>query len=57
MQSQVNEQTNEDLHLDRLIIWIFNRTNPLQQALPMSGIGVDNSVCNSYGYSSKRYDE
>ena len=54
MQSQVNEQTNEDLHLD-FDNMDFHRTNPAT-GLPMSGIGVDIGG-NSYGYSSKRYDE
>ena len=53
-QSQVNEQTNEDLHLD-FDNMDFHRTNPAT-GLPMSGIGVDIGG-NSYGYSSKRYDE
>lgn len=39
MQSQVNEQTNEDLHLD-FDNMDFHRTNPAT-GLPMSGIGVD----------------
>ncbi|EAN3269946.1 surface exclusion protein [Salmonella enterica subsp. enterica serovar Oranienburg] len=54
MQSQVNEKTNEDLHLnfDNMDL---HRTNPAT-GLPMSGIGVDIGG-NSYGYSSKRYDE
>lgn len=54
MQSQVNEQTNEDLHLD-FDNMDFHRTNPAT-GLPMSSIGVDIGG-NSYGYSSKRYDE
>ncbi|HBA9130369.1 TPA: surface exclusion protein [Escherichia coli] len=54
MQSQVNEQTNEDLHLD-FDNMDCHRTNPAT-GLPMSGIGVDIGG-NSYGYSSKRYDE
>ena len=54
MQSQVNEQTNEDLHLD-FDNMDFHRTNPAT-GLPMSVIGVDIGG-NSYGYSSKRYDE
>ena len=54
MQSQVNEQTNEDLHLD-FDNMDFHRTNPAT-GLSMSGIGVDIGG-NSYGYSSKRYDE
>ncbi len=54
MQSQVNEETNEDLHLD-FDNMDFQRTNPAT-GLPMSGIGVDIGG-NSYGYSSKRYDE
>ncbi|HAN2115801.1 TPA: surface exclusion protein [Escherichia coli] len=54
MQSQVNEQTNEDLHLD-FDNMDFHRTNPAT-GLPMPGIGVDIGG-NSYGYSSKRYDE
>ncbi len=54
MQSQVNEQTNEDLHLD-FDNMDFYRTNPAT-GLPMSGIGVDIGG-NSYGYSSKRYGE
>ncbi|EOV3930568.1 surface exclusion protein [Escherichia coli] len=54
MQSQVNEQSNEDLHLD-FDNMDFHRTNPAT-GLPMSGIGVDIGG-NSYGYSSKRYDE
>ena len=54
MQSQVNEQTNEDLHLD-FDNMDFHRTNHAT-GLPMSGIGVDIGG-NSYGYSSKRYDE
>ncbi len=40
MQSQVNEQTNEDLHLDFDDNMDFHRTNPAT-GLPMSGIGVD----------------
>ncbi|WP_447495823.1 surface exclusion protein, partial [Escherichia coli] len=39
MQSQVNEQTNEDLHLD-FDNMDFHRTNPAT-GLPMSGICVD----------------
>ncbi|EAM6648772.1 surface exclusion protein [Salmonella enterica subsp. enterica] len=54
MQSQVNEKTNEDLHLD-FDNMDLHRTNPAT-GLPMSGIGVDIGG-NSYGYSSKRYDE
>ncbi|HIH9188402.1 TPA: surface exclusion protein, partial [Escherichia coli] len=54
MQSQVNEKTNEDLHLD-FDNMDFHRINPAT-GLPMSGIGVDIGG-NSYGYSSKRYDE
>ncbi len=54
MQSQVNEQTNEDLHLD-FDNMDFHRTNPAT-GLPMSGISVDIGG-NSYGYSSNRYDE
>ncbi|EEV5595271.1 surface exclusion protein [Escherichia coli] len=54
MQSQVNEQTNEDLHLD-FDNMDFHRTNPATGLL-MSGIGVDIGG-NSYGYSSKRYGE
>lgn len=54
MQSQVNEQTNEDLHLD-FDNMDFHRTNPAT-GLPMSDIGVDIGG-NSYGYSSKRYGE
>ena len=54
MQSQVNEQTNEDLHLD-FDNMDFHRTNPAT-GLPMSCIGVDTGG-NSYGSSSKRYDE
>ena len=54
MQSQVNEQTNEDLHLD-FDNMDFHRTNPAT-GLPMACIGVDIGG-NSYGYSSKRYDE
>ncbi|EJD4436213.1 surface exclusion protein [Escherichia coli] len=54
MQSQVNEKTNEDLHLD-FDNMDFHRTNPAT-GLPMLGIGVDIGG-NLYGYSSKRYDE
>ena len=54
MQSQVNEQTNEDLHLD-FDNMDFHRTNPAT-GLAMSGIGVDIGG-NSYGYSSKRCGE
>ncbi len=42
MQSQVNEQTNEDLHLD-FDNMDFHRTNPAT-GLPMSGILVWISV-------------
>ncbi|GAB7961880.1 hypothetical protein OkiPb01578_39520 [Escherichia coli] len=54
MRSQVNEKTNEDLHLD-FDNMDFHRTNPAT-GLPMLGIGVDIGG-NLYGYSSKRYDE
>ncbi|EYB64736.1 surface exclusion protein [Escherichia coli] len=54
MQSQVNEQTNEDLHLD-FDNMDFPRTNPAT-GLPMSGIGVDIGG-NLYGCSPNQYDE
>ncbi|MFL9202497.1 surface exclusion protein [Escherichia coli] len=54
MQSQVNEKTNEDLHLE-FDNAEFHRINPAT-GLPMSGICVDIGG-NPYGYSSKKYDE
>ncbi len=55
MQSQVNEQTNEDLHLD-FDNMDFHRLLILQQGY-LCQVLVWISAVIHMGYSSKRYDE